>query len=108
MLTFTDVSSPGDKAEFETWYEDVHIPQVLEHVPGITGANRYLLAPESAAEAPGGRRYLAVYRIEADDPQAVVAALQERIADGTIGLTGTLQTDPPPLALLYLPASAEK
>lgn len=106
LLVFADAASPADEAEFNTWYRDVHIPEILAQVPGIVGADRYLAAPDSAAGPPGGRRYLAVYRIEADDPSAVAATLQARVADGSIRLTPALQTDPPPLSLIYLPLDA--
>ncbi|MER5628421.1 hypothetical protein ABT061_46125 [Streptosporangium sp. NPDC002544] len=101
-LMFTDVSAPGDEAAFNEWYRDTHLPEVLAQVPGIVGASRYVAAPESVADMPGGRRYLAVYRIEADDPRVVMTTLRERIADGSIGITETLRTDPPPLSLVYL------
>jgi hypothetical protein len=108
LLVFSDPSSPGDEEAFNAWYDNVHIPEVLANVPQIVGAQRYAVAPGTAPESPGRRRYLAVYRIEADDPQAAVATLQERVADGSIGMHPALQIDPPPLSLLYVPLDGEK
>lgn len=108
LLVFSDASSQGEEDAYNAWYRDVHIPEVMAHVPQIVSAKRYVVAPDAAPEPLGGRRYLAVYRIEADDPQAAVATLQERVADGSIGMHPALRTDPPPLSLLYVPLEGEE
>jgi len=59
MLVLTN-AAPGADDEFNTWYDDTHLVDVLEHGP-FTGARRFRLA-DDAAEAP--YRYLAVYDIE--------------------------------------------
>jgi hypothetical protein len=65
---------PGKEQEFNTWYDQQHIADVLR-VPGFVAARRFELAqPES--DLPG--RYLALYEIETDDPQAALAELTRR------------------------------
>ena len=78
---------PGREDEFNRWYEDTHLPEVLQ-VPGIVAARRYALTGlqvpgfvagrrsaltgPSAAERP---RFLAVYEIETEDLAATLETL---------------------------------
>lgn len=64
---------PGRDDEFNSWYDDEHLPAVLE-VPGFTAARRFVAAPSVHGEQPS-RRYLAIYEIETDDLAAALAAL---------------------------------
>lgn len=68
---FGDCSEPSRDAEFNRWYNEVHIPDVLE--PGIfTACTRFEHRTAGAADlAP---QYLAVYETERTDPWQ---ALQE-------------------------------
>jgi len=59
----------GREDEFNEWYENTHLDEVLT-VPGIVRAHRYRVKDGSAN--PSGRRYLAVYEIEADDLDVVM------------------------------------
>ena len=70
-------SSPVDEAsteEFHRWYEETHVPEVREAVPGIVDVRRYALADLTADGAPA-TRFLAVYEIATDDLAAAAAAL---------------------------------
>jgi hypothetical protein len=60
MLVLTN-AVPGTDDEFNAWYDDTHLVDVLEHGP-FTGARRFRLADADATDAP--YRYLAVYDIE--------------------------------------------
>jgi hypothetical protein len=67
------LSDPLDNrdAEFNTWYDNIHLPDVLK-VDGIVAAQRFKLKS-------GDRwRYCALYEIESDDPQKVVTELESR------------------------------
>jgi len=61
----TVVTAPvvGREDEFNRWYEDTHLPEVLQ-VPGFVAGRRYALTGPGAADGP---RFLAVYEIETDD-----------------------------------------
>lgn len=63
----------GREDDFNTWYDDEHLPAVLE-VPGFTAARRFVAAPGVHGEQPK-RRYLAIYEIETDDLAGALAAL---------------------------------
>ena len=65
---------PGREQEFNTWYDQQHLADVLR-IPGFVAAQRFKLAqPDSSL--PG--RYLALYELETQDPQAALAELTRR------------------------------
>ena len=66
---------PGREKEFNTWYDQQHLADVLR-VPGFVAARRFELA-QPQSDLPGGR-YLALYELETDDPQAALAELTRR------------------------------
>lgn len=66
----------GRDEEFDDWYRNVHIPQILD-VPGFLSARRFG-AVDAGAGAPRRRRHMVIYEIEADDPAPVLAALAAR------------------------------
>lgn len=71
LLVHTNAAQGRDD-EFNEWYDNVHLGEVLE-VEGFTAAQRFALQdPNAPADA---RRYLAIYEMETDDPQATLAAL---------------------------------
>lgn len=68
-LVTSRCTDPTREAEFNRWYDDVHVPDVLQ-VPHVVSAQRYKLAgPPHPAEPTV--QYLVLYEIDADDPQAV-------------------------------------
>jgi hypothetical protein len=67
LLVFTN-PVPGREAEFHRWYEEDHMPYVLE-TPGILSAQRFVLPTSrrpSRAPAGSGHRHLVVYELERD------------------------------------------
>jgi len=100
MLVHTNPASAEQEAEFNAWYDQVHIPQLLERVPGIVRATRYVA---SAEMPPPAERYLAIYEIEADDPAAVVKAINQAAARGDLDFSPALDTSRPPVMGLYEP-----
>ena len=58
------------EAEYNEWYTKQHIPDVLR-VPGFVAAQRFKL-PDEAGKPP---RYVALYEMETDDPDALTAEL---------------------------------
>lgn len=68
MLVFSNPAKGGDEANYNTWYNEQHIPDVCR-VDGFTGAQRFKLNGEGPAQ------YLAIYELEAADPQAAIADL---------------------------------
>lgn len=65
MVVMTNCE-PGTDAEFNDWYDRIHLPDVLR-VPGIVAAQRYKLTAEQRRETHPGWGYLAIYEVETRD-----------------------------------------
>ena len=85
----------GREAEFNAWYDAVHVPEVLA-VPGVIAARRYEVAPMETPELEGApspeptaHGYLAVYELDRD-ANAVMADFLERIMSGAMDLSEDL------------------
>jgi hypothetical protein len=77
MLALTNPVA-GREAEFNTWYDDVHVKDLVA-VPGIVAAQRYIVVPSSdATSAP--YQYLTIYRTEgsAESVRANLASTRGR------------------------------
>jgi hypothetical protein len=64
---------PGREAEFNAWYDDTHLGDVLA-VPGMIAATRYELEPIERSGPPAPAGYVAVYEFEGE-PSEVLPAL---------------------------------
>jgi hypothetical protein len=71
IQTFATSPVAGREDEFNHWYDDVHMPEVLA-TPGFVAGQRYALAGPGAEDRP---RYLAVYEIETDDLSTTLEGL---------------------------------
>jgi hypothetical protein len=90
QIALTNVLDPEREAEFDRWYDDVHIPATLR-LPGFVRARRFRLAEEQTAPhlaEPLGFRYLVIYEVDVDQIPAVRAALPGLVAS-TEGFSGT-------------------
>jgi hypothetical protein len=63
----------GDDAAFNTWYETVHVPDVLA-LPGFVRARRYRVRPGLAQNDGAAHEFVTLFEIEGD-PAAALAAL---------------------------------
>ena len=102
LVVHTEPSAPERTDEFNTWYDTVHIPQVIERVGGIVSARRYVASRSGPAHP--GQPYLAIYDVDADDPELVLRELQAAVAAKELDQTDALNRTPPPSMTLYLPA----
>jgi hypothetical protein len=86
-LVFTNCA-PGSDAEFNRWYDEVHVPDLLR-VPGIVKVHRTSVAGPQIVMLESGElahssadhipfRYLAIYEFETDDPRAVLEEVRAR------------------------------
>ena len=41
VLAWTNPVDEASDKEYNAWYSGTHVPQVIAHVPGVTGARRY-------------------------------------------------------------------
>jgi hypothetical protein len=74
----------GREDEYNKWYDEVHLSDVLA-VPGIVSGRRYELAPGGRGE----HRFLAVYDVEGD-PREAVRELISRMKTGEIPLSDAI------------------
>lgn len=81
-------SSPEREQEYNTWYDEVHLPELV-NLDGIVAARR--LRPVN-----GDGPYIALYEIEGDDLQAVLAGM----SGAKLTMSSALQLDPPPIPRL--------
>ncbi|MGF1597652.1 MAG: hypothetical protein ACFCVK_12105 [Acidimicrobiales bacterium] len=71
LLVFTDPVE-GREDEYNTWYNDVHLPEVLR-TDGFVRAQRFQVADLMPGVTDHG--YVAIYELETDDPGAAMKAL---------------------------------
>jgi hypothetical protein len=73
-MGFTDCADPARDAEYNDWYDNVHVPDVLQ-APGVMRITRYHnIDPESG---PG--KYLSFVEIESDDIEKTIADLKAHL-----------------------------
>ena len=67
---------PGREDEYDAWYSDVHIPEVLQ-IPGFAAAQRFLHDPSGRpGQPPPEFRHLAIYELDAPAAEAGAALAQ--------------------------------
>ncbi len=72
---------PGKEDEFHDWYQNAHLPELVNGL-GMEGAQRYELVAKMAGA--DDNKYLAIYDIEADDPGAFMAKMGELAQSGNM------------------------
>jgi len=93
--TLAVYANPADAAredEFNAWYNDTHIPQVLA-LDGFVGATRHRL---SSAQLGGTveHKYVTFYEIDAPDVQAVLDGLSKGFANGAVTMSDAMSPGP--------------
>lgn len=63
---------PGREADYHDWYNNVHLPELVNQF-GMQGAQRYQLVAKLIGADPN--QFLAIYDIETDDPGAFLAQM---------------------------------
>lgn len=81
----------GREDEYNRWYTDVHLQDVLA-LPGFVSAQRFKLADPDADDAPA-QPYLALYFMRTDDPEGLLATLTEMVETGRISMTEAFDQD---------------
>jgi hypothetical protein len=91
LIVFTE-PSPGREDEYNRWYDEVHLREVLE-VDGFVAAQRFRLADAQIGDAGGETpaTYLAIYEIEADSLEAALEKLNA--GSGTMEMSDALDLD---------------
>jgi hypothetical protein len=74
IFAFSDCKDPKRLKEFNNWYDNMHMPDMLE-IPGMIKASRWMSADKKENEI---RTYLAMYEIESDDLDEFNKKMRER------------------------------
>ncbi|MBZ4016253.1 hypothetical protein [Streptomyces purpurogeneiscleroticus] len=92
LHAYVSPSSPAQENAFNKWFDEIHIPQVVERIPGIIGGRRYRLSETQLvpAEDLPTRRYLSIYEIDTHDLPAVADQLVQALGDGTLDITDAI------------------
>ncbi len=90
LVVFTN-PHPGQDDEYNRWYTDEHLADVLA-VPGFVAAQRYSFASPPGAPAPEWN-YLALYEIAADKVDEAFPALGAHAADGRMPISPSLDVE---------------
>ncbi|TQM11212.1 DUF4286 family protein [Pseudonocardia kunmingensis] len=99
LLAWASPASQESLAEFDTWYDEVHIPELRAAIPSISRVQRFQLV--DPANGPTGR-YLAVYEMDDADVAAAAAALGGGVKSGRIRMTAAMDTAiTPPVTQWY-------
>jgi hypothetical protein len=104
FVVYTQPSSPEREAEYNEWYDTVHLPEVCA-VPGINSARRFRLSDVQQYDETGRSTYMALYEIDADDIQSVFDELGRRVGAGVVHMSDAL--DRPPLGTAVYEVTAE-
>src|SRR5664280_2187308 len=99
FVVFTNAVE-GQEDEYNDWYNDQHLPDVL-NVEGFVAAQRFRLSDTDAGqEFP--HRYLALYEVETDDLDKVTLALSEAGDSGVMMISEALDR-PGAIAKFFTP-----
>ena len=74
LFVFSDCKDPAREEEFNDWYDNVHLPDMLQ-VEGLVKATRWMTAENAEGQQ---RRYLAIYEVETEDS---IETLNEKIKE---------------------------
>jgi hypothetical protein len=90
MLVFSE-PFPGREDEFNEWYTNQHLDDLCA-LPGFTSAQRFTL--NSVTMGTALNKYLAIYDVETDDPDAVMAGMFAARDTPAMPMTPAFNIDP--------------
>jgi len=82
-------ASGGRDSEFNEWYNNQHIPDVLK-IPGFVAAQRFSLAGAQMGGATSPWRYLALYELDTDDLAGALKELAARVGTPAMVMSDSL------------------
>ncbi|QKT08817.1 hypothetical protein HUN08_17595 [Gordonia sp. X0973] len=91
-VVFTNPTTPEDEDEFNRWYDDQHIPDLLR-ILGIESAQRFRLTEQQRGAGPYPYKYLCLYHCDATEPNVITNAIQERYNTAEMPISETLHAD---------------
>lgn len=72
----TNCADPKREAEFNEWYDKIHVPDVME-VTGFIRAERYL----DNEPGEGRGKFVAMYEIETENIDATIKTLRDKVEE---------------------------
>lgn len=106
LLAFSDCKDPAREDEFNDWYTNTHLPDMLG-VEGMKCATRWMSAQNMEGEK---RKYLALYELETDSIEDFNAKVRERgmwtMKEGRF--SDLPEFDPPNIPRIYVQIMEEK
>jgi hypothetical protein len=104
-LVFTEPIEADKEDEYNEWYNNIHIPPILER-DGFVGARRYRVSSKRPAPPElAAHRYLTIYEIDHPDPATLLLRLRQDEEAGNKGdpavKKAVLRRDPPSLTVLF-------
>ncbi len=94
LLQITSQALTGREADYNRWYEDRHIHDVLA-LPGFLTCERF---ERQFANPPRATEFVAIYEIDTDDPDALLTSLFD--AASTMQMTDALDPTSPRFEIL--------
>ncbi|MGV0645756.1 hypothetical protein ABQE44_20385 [Mycolicibacterium sp. XJ2546] len=92
QIVYSNPAEGKTDAEFNEWYDNVHIPELLA-TPGMVSATRYDLLDAQIYHVPGGfvpdHRYLCIYEMEGN-VDAIMEKIVAGVAEGKINMADCL------------------
>jgi antibiotic biosynthesis monooxygenase (ABM) superfamily enzyme len=88
LVVMTNCVDQSREEEFNRWYDDVHVPEMLT-LPGYVSARRLRVTDDEGGSA---FRYLILFEVETDDPIASYQDMRRRARD--MDLTPLLDRGP--------------
>ena len=106
FFAYSNPISSAREVEFNQWYDEVHLPQILERVPGVVAARRFRLSDTQLEPVTlPSRSYLTVYEADPGPAETIVdvlSRLMRCLGDGTLDLSDALDlSDFPPILHVY-------
>jgi hypothetical protein len=75
----------GREAEFNEWYDTVHLPDMLK-IPGVVSGERFVNA------FPAAHKFVAVFDVETESLEALAAEINARAGSGEMVVSDALDT----------------
>jgi hypothetical protein len=88
VMVVQSSAKDGRDQEYNDWYDRVHMGDVRA-LAGIRSGRRFE-ATSAMIGTPGGR-YLSIFEVETDDPEAVLADMNGRSMDGRMAVSDSLE-----------------
>lgn len=82
-------AQPGQEAAFEAWYDQQHIVDLVK-VPGVISAQRFHISSQSGQPEVPKWTCVAIYELECDDPEEVIARIISLSGSDAMPSTETL------------------